>query len=179
MNIRDIRRAFDKHKTDKGRDHGYEYMYSELFLGNDFSSLLEIGVRQGRSIATWQELFPNIKIAGVDIKRPKNLEVNENTFNYILCDSTTEAIRKHIDTTYDIIIDDGSHVTEDQIKTFLNLADRFSYCYVIEDIHCHGGNRLAYEQIANAVKQAGYSTIVKYPSTGMHKNMYAMVVFKD
>jgi hypothetical protein len=177
MNHDEIRKVFDKHKTDKGRDHCYEHMYAAIFSTYDINSLLEIGVRDGRSISAWRDLFPNIQITGIDIAYNKKVKV-DNNFEYIIYNSTDPRLKNLMFEEHDIIIDDGSHMCADQISTFNNLSGAFSKCYVIEDIHCSPRKHDSCDRIERAARDAGYTNIIKYDSCSVHGNTYAMVIYK-
>lgn len=131
-----IRQAFDKHNTDKGRDHGYEDMYADIFTKCHISSILEIGVEYGYSIAAWKELFPNANVTGVDII-DRDLVLPKTSFDYIVGDSGDRQILELTNNRHDIIIDDASNDLIDQALTFENFKHSFNYCYVIEDIYSH------------------------------------------
>ena len=123
----------------------YLDVYNELFgnIVNNPVRLLEIGVQNGGSLEIWSKYFENAKIIiGCDINRNcQNLKYNKDLIKIIIgdvtADKTLNEIRSIID-KLDIIIDDGSHVSSDVIKTFINyfpiLAD--NGLYVIEDMHC-------------------------------------------
>ena len=49
---RQIKDAFLQTGTDKYQDHGYDRWYAEVFKDYTPNSLLEIGIKQGRSIAS-------------------------------------------------------------------------------------------------------------------------------
>jgi SAM-dependent methyltransferase len=105
--------------------------------------LLEIGVLNGGSLEIFSKYFSNAKlILGCDIDpKCKNLKYNKDE-NIILINGdvndskTKEIIVEH--SKFDIILDDGSHNSDDVVKTFCNY---FNYLkdgglYIIEDLHC-------------------------------------------
>jgi hypothetical protein len=154
-----IREVFDKYGTDKGRDHCYEHMYADIFSSNKIDSLLEIGVREGKSIAAWRHLFPSMHITGVDIQPPDRAVVPD-AFDFVLCDSTSPNLHHLIEDKYDLIIDDGSHYWIDQIDTFINLANKFNSCYVIEDVYHHLDPK-ACDHIEKTAKELGFINNIK------------------
>lgn len=106
-------------------------------------NLLEIGVQNGGSLEIWAKYFhKSNRIIGFDINPKCEAIIFENSgINLIVGDINNEdALEelKAISTSLDIIIDDGSHLSSDIIKTFcktfplLNLGG----VYVIEDLHC-------------------------------------------
>lgn len=106
-------------------------------------NMLEIGVQNGGSLEVWAKYFRNAKsIVGCDINPLcKNISFTNDAIHFVPGDintiETLSAIRKHA-STFDIVIDDGSHVSSDIIHTFSTvfplLAD--NGIYVIEDLHC-------------------------------------------
>lgn len=132
-----------KYGTDKF-EHGYIPFY-EKHLPKEPKRILEIGVKEGRSLAMWAEYFPNAEIHGLDLFVENSVvEVGENIFPNIprsqlirlhtgnQCDwRTLELLRKF---DFDVIIDDGSHNSRDQMITFFGLFN--GKHYFIEDLHC-------------------------------------------
>ena len=104
--------------------------------------LLEIGVQNGGSLEIWSEFFLNArKIVGSDID-PKcaDLAFEDHRIAVVIgdanSDSTQEAILGHA-TTFDIIIDDGSHVSSDIVKSFARYFPHLAYggVFIVEDLH--------------------------------------------
>ena len=118
----------------------YVAEYDQIFsrYRNTNVSLLELGVRDGGSLQIWKKYFgQQSTIHGIDINsKVCDLELGEgiSTFCFNVMNETLwlEHTMLH---TYDIIIDDGSHVNSNVIKTFkvifpyLNIGG----IYVIED----------------------------------------------
>jgi hypothetical protein len=113
-------------------------------------TLLEIGVQYGRSLPMWRDYFPKAKIAGID-KDPECLirpipraepgaPVLGKAFPIFIGDQADVAflcatIKKLGAPT--VIIDDGSHNTNDQVISFETL---FPFMepggfYFVEDVH--------------------------------------------
>lgn len=182
MSPREIRAAFDACGTDKGKDHGYEYLYAEVFKDCNVKSLLEIGVEYGHSIAAWKRLFPEAHIAGIDICE-HNLVIPKDSFHYIVGDSGDEQILRQANTTYDIIIDDASNDLFDQALTFNLFKHSFNHCYVIEDIF---SNQPDYndrvETLERHLYESGFKHIYRYPSkkkrNGVLLNTMALSIYK-
>ena len=105
--------------------------------------LLEIGVLNGGSLEIFSKYFSNAKlILGCDIDpKCKNLKYNKDE-NIILINGdvndnkTKEKILEH--SKFDIILDDGSHNSDDVVKTFCNYFNHLKDggLYIIEDLHC-------------------------------------------
>lgn len=130
-----IEEAFRFTNTDKGYTHKYFNGYASLFKDVTPGSILEIGIKQGRSLLSWKWLFPSCNITGIDISdeefRTDFLTAAES--KNIICDATKPEVLQYLDDSYDVIIDDGSHYYKDILSTFDLLKDRFNYAYVIED----------------------------------------------
>lgn len=119
--------------------HGYMPIYEGFFepLRSNKISLLEIGVATGASLRTWSKYFESGKIFGID----KHIQFNESIFNQwttIEGDATKE---EDLDFTsrqgpFDIIIDDGSHIANEQLSAFYGLwnALKLGGYYVVEDL---------------------------------------------
>jgi hypothetical protein len=118
--------------TDK-LEHGYIPFY-EQHLPKNPKKILEIGVKDGRSIQMWQKHFPDAETHGLDLflefPVPNIPGVTFHTGNQ--CDwRILEQLRKE---DFDVIIDDGSHNSRDQMMTFFGLFN--GKHYFIEDLHC-------------------------------------------
>lgn len=120
---------------DKGTAHNYIPTYEKYIERTEGVTVLEIGVMRGHSIKMWNEYFTNSKIIGIDISL-ENLEFELD--NVFICDGTKAHTVKSMfpNTTFDYVIDDGSHRIEDQlasIDVFLPLMNAGG-AYFIEDI---------------------------------------------
>jgi hypothetical protein len=105
-------------------------------------SILEIGIQNGGSLEIWAQYFKFAKkIVGVDINENcSNLKFNDPRIKLIIGDVNVPAIKLQlidISSSYDIIIDDGSHQVRDVVISFLSLFPvvNESGIYVIEDTH--------------------------------------------
>jgi len=125
-----------KHNTDKAFFHEYLDFYQKNLPKSSFKGrLLEIGVMDGASLLMWREYYPNAEIVGIDINDKSHIEIPG--VQILQMDATnTEALATL--GTFDIIIDDGSHMTADQQASFeylyLNSLNPKGY-YIIEDLH--------------------------------------------
>lgn len=148
------------HGTDKVN---YSVLYHALFEARRMSigSILEIGIgtlepeahssmvgwardgyRQGASLRVWKEYFPNAAIYGWDVQ--PDTQFTEPGIKTFLCDSTdsiqvAECIRAMEVSEFDLVIDDGSHLPQDQLATLENVLPYVcdGGIYVIEDIDIH------------------------------------------
>ncbi len=105
--------------------------------------LLEIGVQNGGSLEIWRKFFPDAeRIVGCDIDRNcASLQFDDPRIGLVLADANTDAAERQISaqcTSFDIVIDDGSHRSDDIVRSF---SRYFPYLddggvYVVEDLHC-------------------------------------------
>ncbi len=154
-----IKTSFANTKTDKGWYHNYEKWYEKIFENFTPKSLLEIGIKEGRSLASWKDLFPECDITGIDISKKSFIDefIKKSQANIIICDATKKSLLEKIDKKYDVIIDDASHYYEDILKTFDLLKDHFEHCYVIED------SIYFQEETVKIIESYGFR-VEKYPS---------------
>lgn len=105
----------------------------------DVKKVVEIGVQTDSSIRMWEEFFPNATIYGIDIdEKCKKFEGGRrrvligNQGDFAFC----QEIIKQTGGGIDIIIDDGSHKVEHQLKSFQWLFPVLSShgIYAIEDV---------------------------------------------
>jgi len=122
----------------------YTFIYQELLepflIKNKPVNILEIGVLNGGSLEIWKKFLPEgSKIYGIDIDpNCKNIKFSENIY-FNLCSASD---KKNIDEVFenikfDIILDDGSHISKDVIDTFnLLFIDKLNPggIYIIEDL---------------------------------------------
>lgn len=123
----------------------YLDVYDRVFksLKNYPVRLLEIGVQNGGSLDIWGKYFDQAKIiVGCDINEKCNtLEYLHKPIKVIIGnvnDLHTSKSIKAESTSYDIIIDDGSHTSSDIVTSFWRLFPLLELggIYVIEDLHC-------------------------------------------
>lgn len=133
---------YESHKTpagmgDKGTLHHYIENYEKLFRQYRYKpvTVLEIGIEQGHSLRMWRDYFARARIIGIDIKESKLETPGCETF---LCDQNDGVALDAFLTnqTFDVIVDDGSHLFEHQVTSFKHLFPRLKEggIYVIEDI---------------------------------------------
>lgn len=131
--------------------HPYALIYDLLFKDLKIDSIFEIGVgaaplmgqyikdyKVGASLYVWRDYFPEAQVYGMD-NRPDAKVEGEPRITTFLGSSTEPAdvtrITRDI-APFDIVIDDGSHYTHDQIATaqlFLPLV-KPGGMYFIEDV---------------------------------------------
>jgi demethylmacrocin O-methyltransferase len=133
------------HRTDKYGRHFYTPHYHHFFRKFKFKKInvLEIGVggyddpiRGGNSLRMWKSYFPFAKIYSLDIFEKQKLQ--EKRIKIYLGSQVDERVIDKICNdvgSFDLIIDDGSHINEHVIKSFEYLFPKLKKggYYVIED----------------------------------------------
>ena len=118
----------------------YDFELAPFISAGEPVALLEIGIQNGGSLQLWREVLPKgSKIVGFDIDPAcANLQFDERTRVHIV-DGTDRAQIDAVlqDDMFDIIIDDGSHRSEDIIETYRALFRRVrgGGKFFIEDLH--------------------------------------------
>jgi cephalosporin hydroxylase len=139
--------------TDKSthsyKNINYLDIYHKHFEKNrlDVKVFVEIGILNGSSLRMWKEYFPNAIIYGIDID-PRCKSFEEDRIKIFIGDQNDDDFLNKIKSeisSIDILLDDGSHITNHQIKTFNYLHELIKNggFYVIEDL------RNSYEEFAN------------------------------
>lgn len=174
-------------KSDKGTEHDYiNGYYDSLMSGLRYKSvhLLEIGILDGESVELWRRFFnfyDKQTIRAVDIKLKDETKNKLNakfskSYDCYLClpDSeednkvylyeadayTPEFANKFHNDSFDIIIDDGPHTLESQLK-FIDLyfpkIKNYSGRLIIEDIQSkHDLQAIEYK--LNSMEKIPYKT---------------------
>ncbi len=167
----------DKFDCDKGTiKHNYTVFYNKYFhsIRNDQFNMLEIGYGGGLSTKMWLYYFQNIMLYIFYYKkRPQEFSkkghilrryTNEGRLKYVQGDQWNAKHLKQLDGDYKIIIDDGTHVTEDVQFTMGHLFKRLEPggIYVIEDLDCNRKHNpvFGYEAptVISLLKEAKYDT---------------------
>ena len=102
-------------------------------------NILEIGISGGNSLLMLKEFFPKATIYAIDINTDSvNLNLGDSIYKYV-CDQTDyirmQQLFSHM--KFDIIIDDGSHMTSHQQKSLGYLFPLLNTngIYICEDLH--------------------------------------------
>lgn len=142
-----------KYQSDKCPQirHPYTPFYYKILKDKQESTkkVLEIGVgykemekernyRTGASLLMWRDFFPNAQIYGIDI-REDALYNGKRIKSFIFDQAKKEDLEnliKNIGSDIDLILDDGSHITNDQIFSCLTLMPlvKKNVIYIIEDV---------------------------------------------
>ena len=111
---------------------------------HDPINLLEIGIQNGGSLEVFfSKYFKKAKtLVGCDSdKNCNNLSFSDNRISLIIGNCTKKSTVNKIKSecqSFDIIIDDGSHTSEDIIKSFCIYFPMLKNngIYIVEDLHC-------------------------------------------
>lgn len=138
-----------KYHTDKmkpflfHRGVGYMDVYEKFSAHRRESimSILEIGVKEGRSLPVWRDYYPNAQVYGLDVNPGcAALDLGDRVHITIGHQENVEALEAlaHRAGGFDIVIDDGSHLVEHQIISAQALLPhvRQGGFYAIEDLSC-------------------------------------------
>ena len=118
----------------------YDRIFQNILSVNKPIKLLEIGVQNGDSLEIWQKYLPTgSQIHGVDInEKCKTLQFGNGIHFHL----GSAADRDFMDATFkdivfDVILDDGSHISSEVISTFEFMFPKLKDggIYIIEDIN--------------------------------------------
>lgn len=136
-------------------DHFIELYKKELTF--PIERLLEMGVQKGHSIKMWAKWLPNAEIVGLDIEL-NTVEIAEKNVKLV---QGNQADLRLLETLgeFDVIIDDASHRTADQVKSFQFLIHKLHSggLYFIEDVETNysfdywDGNGITFIEYAKAL----------------------------
>jgi 23S rRNA U2552 (ribose-2'-O)-methylase RlmE/FtsJ len=126
-----------RYNTDKSsRFHNYLDFYEMELPDRSFDGrLLEIGIMDGYSMQMWREYYPDAAdIIGLDIMPKDHLDVPGVT---MLQMNATDVAAMKLLGDFDIVVDDGSHMSLEQQQAFFwfyyNQLNAGGY-YIIEDL---------------------------------------------
>ena len=180
---------FNFYGTDKHRNR-YTPVYQTLFSSkkNERITLLEIGIgtlisgvhssmlgyalphyKPGGSLRAWRDFFPFGEIYGIDTQPDTQFKDEERITTY-LGDSTNPNLPRELfqdNDKFDIIIDDGSHWDQNQLKTLKNFYPyvKKGGFYIIEGIYPSSVFNTNHESIGS------YCNNDPYFSAGIKSNM--------
>jgi hypothetical protein len=189
MSLNELSKKYALDKNIASGCHNYIPAYTELFESRRdvVKKMLEIGIgsvengqmggvvnlgyKTGNSLKCWRDYFSNATIYGIDIYNHEELNTERIiTFRADQSKETDlEIVIKNINDNLDIIIDDGSHLGEHQVFSFLFLNKFLSKngIYVIEDIQPNNIDKFLDLSIfpEDCIKYIKDNFIVKYFDT--------------
>ena len=138
----------NKYETDKGTTthdaHGYTEFYQAFFEKYESPKILEIGTYKGNSAKMFNAFYDGdceiwtcdiVEEMGEYVKDMPNVHfVHLNVTNKDEINTFVETIK---DVEFDIIIDDASHIWQDQMNALVGFHKLLSPdgIYILEDIH--------------------------------------------
>lgn len=132
---------FTKFGSDKHSRHRYATTYERLLqdMRDKDTRLLEVGIGSPAlsSLKTWRDWLPKAAVFGVDVNAYKSDDQRITCFTY---DAAGEEFHNKLKSMkephFDIIIDDGDHAPQTQLRVLLNLWPFLNPggLYVIEDV---------------------------------------------
>lgn len=147
----------NKYNTDKGTNvccdnnchgHGFTEFYYDKFKDLKDPVILEIGVWKGASIKMYNEFFNgDCEIYCIDIDKSCDVSKLGDNIHFYQVDqgnkTQLENFKSKIgDVKFDIILDDGSHLIEHQMISYMCLRKLLkpTGIYVMEDLHTSFGD---------------------------------------
>lgn len=144
--MRTLMQLNEFHRSDKGDPAHTKFGKTYLDVMEPYfapirdtaTSILEIGVKKGRSLRLWKEYFSKAKIEGIDFN-PECISYAEDRIDILIASQNDAGIiepwAKEIG-PFDIIIDDGSHVNNLTIASYEILFKHLKPggLYIIEDL---------------------------------------------
>ena len=109
------------------------------------TAILEVGVQNGGSLEIWAKYFPSAdRIVGLDINdKIRSVHFQDARIEALVLDATKDEaksilVQKFGSKSFDLIIDDGSHISGHILRTLENFWELLSDngVYIIEDLHC-------------------------------------------
>jgi len=143
--------------------------YEKYFnhLRNKSIKILELGVANGHSVASWLYYFPNAMIYAVDIKKSDKFFYKSKRIQYHSVDLLNEkSVQKFIkkNNNFDIIIEDSLHTQEGTTKILKNFYPTLNPggVYAIEDFNHID---IIIDKTKKFNEASGKSLMVKFPLT--------------
>jgi lipopolysaccharide biosynthesis protein len=146
MSNKSLHQLYTEH-TGKVSDKWSLYLseYDRLF--NSYRDkpirLLEIGIQNGGSLEIWSKFFKNASaFIGCDINPDcELLNYDDSRIEIIIGDANSPEVRERLlqlSPQFDIIVDDGSHLSSDIIKSFVLYFPLLAEggVFIVEDLHC-------------------------------------------
>ena len=176
------------HGTDKSpynndvglHKHSYTAVYDFLFASKRYEKLkiAEIGILKNKSMLCWREYFPNsilhvFEFFGSEIENAKKDGLLDTSYFFmnIKDEASIKLSLKNAATIYNLVIEDSTHVFEDQIRFINNIHPYIlpGGMLIIEDIFKNADESL-YAKSIEHLSDVFYS--VTFIETN-HKNNYS------
>lgn len=144
MSFVEILRNYSSHHmhlgTDKDTTHSYGPIYDTLFAPYRDTPvrLLEIGIYSGAALRAYADYFANGQVYGLDITDHLLPSVRTDSRLQIAFGNALDPkVVNQFGTTYDIIIEDASHLPNHQIQHMRDFTQLLNPggIYIMEDLH--------------------------------------------
>ncbi len=185
----DVTAICEKYDTDKNKgEFSHSKVYDMLFapFRDKPIAFLEIGINRGGSIRLWEEYFSEASIYAIDVRQRCMREASDRTTVDMVDQSNRDELTAYAEKrgNFDIIIDDGSHMTGHQILTFDTLWPHVKPggIYVVEDTRTSYDWRFvdseitAVEYFLSMVHEVNMSVAKRPEGT---KDIYTMIFKQD
>jgi glycosyltransferase involved in cell wall biosynthesis len=167
-------------ETTSGHRHPYTPVYDTLFssLRNENINVLEIGIEKNDSINIWRQYFLNANIYGFEFNEDYLLNARNQNLENVLYEKINVQDNHSIKQTfqkvgikYDIIIDDATHLFEDQIRVIHNSIEYLNEngILVVEDIFRSRNEEDYQKELQGVLKYFKSATFM----TTEHENRYS------
>jgi hypothetical protein len=127
------------HESDKSFWHGFVDFYEPFFANIRINTIAEIGIFKGNSVKWLLTRFPDAIIYGADILPIQPEWPIDDRFNFSQLDQGNRELIQIFfgQNSYDLIIEDGSHLPEHQALALIEGLKRLNSggIYILEDIH--------------------------------------------
>jgi trans-aconitate methyltransferase len=103
----------------------------------DVKNIVEVGIFDGASLRMWQDYLPNATIHGLDIDQKAVDSAKGDRIKTYLRSGCDASFWQNLDFKPEIILDDGSHIIEEQVDMMNAAWDSLAPggYYVVEDTH--------------------------------------------
>jgi hypothetical protein len=143
--------------------HAYPYtlFYDSIFkeIKNNKLNILEFGILEGASLLMWREYFSNSKIVGLDndvnyLNKMRN-EGFDVSFVDVKDENSISNTLNTLDMMFDIIIEDTTHKTDDQIRIIKNSVKYLKPggILIVEHICLHKNEEDYYNKLGDTLNE--------------------------
>lgn len=140
INLDSIALRWDTDKSSKWHDYCVQYEFLFSRIRRTATCIFEIGVWTGASILMWRDWFAKAKIVGIDLYLQDagrclgDPRIAVEQINATDIEKVSDFSRRH--GPFDVVVDDGSHIPDEQISTFMTIWPyvKPGGFYAIEDI---------------------------------------------
>lgn len=146
MNKKTLEQLYVEHEgkvSDKWSHYLSEYENLFKHLRDNKINMLEIGIQNGGSLDIWSKYFAHANsVVGCDINsKCSNLKYDSQVIKVVVGDANDDSVEEQIcknEMKFDIVIDDGSHMSGDIIKSFCRYFRHVKEngIFIAEDSHC-------------------------------------------